>query len=915
MHAIFEELTRVFFSLLVCGSLVDPDTGLTFSFGANKTWKFIIEIPHINTDGIAIRDNHAKILPILSILSPSTIDEVTDENYPLFIGEEEELVARFLKAYETSTIDRMLTYDIDGDEQPVIFERLTDPEECRRYINDCANTHAKELSDNKVLLISFIKFLHRRFLFFNSSFYKMNEEHECLGSSIIKQMIDEAKSLATINFQTSSYPRIFLAYDPYFALHLLHDGWPRVSSDLQKIFKHSDPLLGKEFTNRNHYAKCLSWLIDIKYKDFEQIMKDKKFILTENFAYKIFHVHERKLTKLPLIIEGETGVGKTFLLNFYSSLLNSKIANESLENETAPRIVDRTSQWLLTTILTEIIEKDSNLLNKCLRRLKVKLTQDGKKETANYHSDEHDDSDEHESEDNLTTSLHVNQPDDDNNHQENTTSHLINENAQSMDDVDRERSTSTLSVIFEERPSTIPHRVKVIDVEFLLEMERSLQIFKYDKNNLQQIWSVFLTVSAQCSDVIKQKLIKELYRYVTSSLTKFPLIEASFRLKTLLAEKSIPGVQTCIKIFNEYVSSTQMKPLFYRLLLHPGVTEEQLEEFLSPIAQLARQLPKIELVVFFDEINTSSCLGLFKEIFIDRTLHGSDLPRNIFFTGAINPARKIENNNVRVHRIDYVVHELPAALENLKVSYGILGSKILKDYITKKIAMFEVESQKDSGQKMPLDGYSQKVLSRSILCAQEFCEENLGILHNLSFTENSCFMFLGENTVSQREVQRCFTLIDFFWNLRYDEDLEYEACQYQPNPITCIALSLALTYYFRLPSKEDNLQRQDTTTPSREQLGELLSEYVPDFIQTVQEELIKFVNADNFVIPQGVAINQAVCAYICCFTKKISSSFFNQDSRTYLCNCRKCCHSNTLVYHWRTRLVYFYFFHICIANP
>lgn len=123
-------------------------------------------------------------------------------------------------------------------------------------------------------------------------------------------------------------------------------------------------------------------------------------------------------------------------------------------------------------------------------------------------------------------------------------------------------------------------------------------------------------------------------------------------------------------------------------------------------------------------------------------------------------------------------------------------------------------------------------------------------------------MFLGKNTVSQREVQRCFTLIDFFWRLRYDEDLKYADYQYQANPIKCIALSLALIYYFRLPSTEDNLQRKDDRTPSREELGDLLSETIPNFVDTIQEELVKFVNADNFVIPQGVAINQAVCISI-----------------------------------------------------
>lgn len=78
----------------------------------------------------------------------------------------------------------------------------------------------------------------------------------------------------------------------------------------------------------------------------------------------------------------------------------------------------------------------------------------------------------------------------------------------------------------------------------------------------------------------------------------------------------------------------------------------------------------------------------------------------------------------------------------------------------------------------------------------------------------------------------------------------------------CIALSLALIYYFRLPTEEDNLQRKDNRTPSREKLGALLSQTVPDFVETIQEELLKFVNSDNFVIPQGVAINQAVCTCI-----------------------------------------------------
>ena len=91
--------------------------------------------------------------------------------------------------------------------------------------------------------------------------------------------------------------------------------------------------------------------------------------------------------------------------------------------------------------------------------------------------------------------------------------------------------------------------------------------------------------------------------------------------------------------------------------------------------------------------------------------------------------------------------------------------------------------------------------------------------------------------------------------------MKYDQNDDPPNPVRCMSLSLALTYYFRLPTKEDNAQRKDQTTPSREELGELISRSIPNFVDIIQDELERFVNAENFVIPQGVAINQAVGSF------------------------------------------------------
>ena len=138
------------------------------------------------------------------------------------------------------------------------------------------------------------------------------------------------------------------------------------------MFGNHDPLKSIEYKNKDYFAECLAWLLNIRYDTFMKVINETKFILTENFAYKLFHVHERKLTKLALIIEGDTGVGKTFLLKFYSLLLNSKISDDQLEDKIIPRIIENSSLFL-EKIIREKVETEANLLNTFLLRIKPKI--------------------------------------------------------------------------------------------------------------------------------------------------------------------------------------------------------------------------------------------------------------------------------------------------------------------------------------------------------------------------------------------------------------------------------------------------------------------------------------------------------------------------------------------------------------
>ncbi|CAF3767821.1 unnamed protein product, partial [Rotaria sp. Silwood1] len=367
----------------------------------------------------------------------------------------------------------------------------------------------------------------------------------------------------------------------------------------------------------------------------------------------------------------------------------------------------------------------------------------------------------------------------------------------------------------------------------------SLRNYIFNCNNLKCILKTILTIwnKTDLPDVVE---------YVKIQMATLPLIECSSRLKYLLEASNLPNVEDTLQILDEYLSYTRTKPLFYRLLLHPGITEKEIEQFMEPICNLAIQVPKIELVVFFDEVNTSSCLGLVKEMFIDKTLHCVNLPENIFFTAAINPpsdpSKEAKSTDNEFYRVDYMVHKLPQSLQNLVVPYGVLESSIMRDYIQQKIAQFEISIEKDE-QVISLTKAEQKILTKAILDAQEFCETKL-----------------APNTVSQREIQRCFNFIEYFWSSDWDNTKNIDRTVYA---LRCIALSIALIYYFRLPKRNDNKESKVKNRPSREDLAKKLHEgTIPNFPNIIETELQKFVNDKNFVIPKGVAINQAIREHV-----------------------------------------------------
>jgi len=84
-----------------------------------------------------------------------------------------------------------------------------------------------------------------------------------------------------------------------------------------------------------------------------------------------------------------------------------------------------------------------------------------------------------------------------------------------------------------------------------------------------------------------------------------------------------------------FLLTAKVKTPFYKLNVHAAMSASEvqtsLQTWIDQAEALASQdyssddrhfLPEIKVTVFLDEINTSSCVGVFKELMTDRTMDG-----------------------------------------------------------------------------------------------------------------------------------------------------------------------------------------------------------------------------------------------------------------------------------------------------
>lgn len=86
--------------------------------------------------------------------------------------------------------------------------------------------------------------------------------------------------------------------------------------------------------SRELLDKYLSRALNVELKDGHlKPIDDSGYVLTLDYTLKMLNIHERYRCGVPVIIEGETGVGKTSLVQMLSVLWNHSLLNNWIKEK------------------------------------------------------------------------------------------------------------------------------------------------------------------------------------------------------------------------------------------------------------------------------------------------------------------------------------------------------------------------------------------------------------------------------------------------------------------------------------------------------------------------------------------------------------------------------------------------------
>lgn len=311
----------------------------------------------------------------------------------------------------------------------------------------------------------------------------------------------------------------------------------------------------------------------------------------------------------------------------------------------------------------------------------------------------------------------------------------------------------------------------------------------------------------------------------------------------------------CTKELLNWFTASYLEPTFFDINIHGSLTSDDLKLKIDEVRQTARKLSPlgVKIIVFLDEINTSSVLGLLKEIIIDRSLNGDIYEENIVVIAACNPVR-VRNavsttNSSRELDLGrnwasghYQVKKLPLSLELMAWDFGSLNSEQEKEFIFHRILMMDEK----------ISSIIARGMSEVIACSHELirtlAKEHIkaSLDQNIPDAENDAAC-RARSVVSLRDIQRVFHFIKFFL---HDFSLELRWTDESGKFRRAMLISVGIVYYLRLDSfaRKEFLQKLESL-PSEQCQNCHLMEVLDSAIDTLIMQT---------VIPEGIALTRGL---------------------------------------------------------
>ncbi|KAH3760870.1 AAA+ ATPase [Pelomyxa schiedti] len=323
--------------------------------------------------------------------------------------------------------------------------------------------------------------------------------------------------------------------------------------------------------------------------------------------------------------------------------------------------------------------------------------------------------------------------------------------------------------------------------------------------------SIFPYVAHHCIQFIRKYLEKN--PHIIRSVLLGRVFEPSLTQPITLQGKGYVAdtAEDLIQILLEFMQA-KFSSFFYRIRMHQKITADEFRGRIEEIKIRAQNIPSEgKIVCFIDECTSTNILGMIKEVICDCQIDGNPLPKNIFFTAALNKnistdksrtLLPISLNSDPLH-FDFVglhselankafaVRAPPLSLETLMFDFGKFSAQQEKSFTERLISARVLYSEQHG-----------REIAQTILLGQEFLRK--ANIHRV--------------TASIRDIVRAVDLYIYF--MRHPQFMH----GLPPEPDTdspewkrflcamhwqALGLSIAMNYFFRLPSPEI-LEQQGT---------------------------------------------------------------------------------------------------------